>query len=100
MSSASEFDKIPDGYPKLAALMSKDEDYIIFRRFSNLNARNLLYLQDELVTLENQLESIDSDLQRIGERDVLKSRERFCEDIGRKELVLEIRRLLAEYSMR
>ena len=99
MSSVSEFDRVPDGYPKLSALMSKDEDFIIFRRFSNLNARNLLYLQDELVTLEKRLDSIDNDLQRIGEQDVLKSRERFCEDVGRKELVLEIRRLLAEYSM-
>jgi hypothetical protein len=99
MSSASEFDKVPDGYPKLAALMSKDEDYIIFRRFSDLNARNLLYLQDELLSLENRLATIDNDLQKIGERDVLKSRERFCQDIGRKELVLDIRRLLAQYSM-
>jgi len=98
MAATSEFDKVPDGYAKLAALISKEEDYIIFRRFRNLNARNVLYLQDELIEVERRLEAIDRNLQSAGDKDVLKSRARSYEDTERKGLALELRRLLAEYS--
>lgn len=45
-----------NGYPKLATLMGHSPEVAIFRRFNTLNARNLLYLQAELVDLETRLE--------------------------------------------
>ena len=46
------------GYNQLAALMGKHHDMAIFRRFSVLNSKNLLYMQGELVHLETELEMI------------------------------------------
>jgi hypothetical protein len=45
----------PEGYPKLAALQGTYPQLGIYRRFSTLNARNLLYLQAELIILETNL---------------------------------------------
>ncbi|ORY03151.1 hypothetical protein BCR34DRAFT_573714 [Clohesyomyces aquaticus] len=44
-----------NGYSKLASLMGPNPEVAIFRRFSTLNAQNLLYLQAELVHLEERL---------------------------------------------
>jgi len=46
------------GYSRLAALMGKRRDLAIFRRFSALNAKNLLYMQGELIHLEAELKMI------------------------------------------
>jgi hypothetical protein len=46
------------GYSRLAALMRNRHDLAIFRQFSDLNAKNLLYMQGELVRLEVELEMI------------------------------------------
>jgi hypothetical protein len=46
---------LPEGYPKLAALQGIYPQLGIYRRFATLNARNLLYLQAELVILESDL---------------------------------------------
>jgi hypothetical protein len=43
------------GYTKLASVMGKNPELAIFRRFSALNAKNLLYLQAEHVNLEARL---------------------------------------------
>ncbi|KIW78473.1 hypothetical protein Z517_08309 [Fonsecaea pedrosoi CBS 271.37] len=45
------------GYDKLAHLMSHYPEYGIVRRFRELNYRNILYLQAELVQLEAELQS-------------------------------------------
>jgi len=45
-----------EGYPRLAALQGTYPELGIYRRFATLNARNLLYLQAELVDLENRLD--------------------------------------------
>ena len=48
-----------EGYPTFAEFISKDKDAAIYRKFENLSARNLLYLQSELHDLERQLHEID-----------------------------------------
>ena len=48
-----------EGYPTFAEFIAKDKDAAIYRRFENLRARNLLYLQDELHELERKLEELD-----------------------------------------
>ncbi|CAG8960721.1 hypothetical protein HYFRA_00002257 [Hymenoscyphus fraxineus] len=45
-----------EGYPALTCLQGQYPELSIYRRFSSLNARNLLYLQAELVDLETELE--------------------------------------------
>jgi hypothetical protein len=47
------------GYSRLAALIGKRHDLAIFRRFAVLNAKNLLYLQGELILLEAELRQIE-----------------------------------------
>ncbi|KIM97352.1 hypothetical protein OIDMADRAFT_130539 [Oidiodendron maius Zn] len=47
-----------EGYEKLAQLMGNshtDGHFLIFQKFAHLSARNLLYLQAEIVTLEETL---------------------------------------------
>lgn len=47
------------GYPTIATLMGAYPEVGIFRRFGALNARNLLYLQAEVTSLEKQLEEVE-----------------------------------------
>ena len=61
-----------DGYDKLAAFIAADNGLIICRRFSILNAKNLLYLQAELVNLEAELRDIVAEVKTSG--DAAKSR--------------------------
>src|SRR4051794_37411366 len=48
-----------DGYPSLAAFIASDPELAIYRRFDRITARNLLYLQSELLYLESKLDEID-----------------------------------------
>ncbi|CZR68131.1 uncharacterized protein PAC_18030 [Phialocephala subalpina] len=58
-----------EGYPKLAALMGKYPILSIYRRFSVLNSRNLLYLQAELIALEDKLKEYTlEDIQSADEK--------------------------------
>ncbi|TVY33855.1 hypothetical protein LSUB1_G007853, partial [Lachnellula subtilissima] len=50
-----EMETPPEGYPRLAALQGTYPQLGIYRRFATLNARNLLYLQAELLDLETSL---------------------------------------------
>ena len=53
----------PPGYDKLAKVMSNDGDLAMFRRFSPLCAKILLYMQAEILHLESQLkQEVDDDL--------------------------------------
>jgi hypothetical protein len=46
----------PLGYPRLSERMGVKPETLIFRKFSALNARILLYMQAELIILEKQLQ--------------------------------------------
>lgn len=48
-------------YNRLAALIGKHQELAMFRRFQTLNAKSLLYMQAELLHLENELKSIELD---------------------------------------
>lgn len=54
-------ERFPDGYPNLAAFTSSDESFMIYRSFSYLQARILLFKQDEMRTLEEQLDALDAE---------------------------------------
>lgn len=49
------------GYPRLAARMGLFPETAIFSRFGDLTARNLLYLQAELLHLRAYLETIEKE---------------------------------------
>lgn len=48
-----------DGYPSLAHFISQDGDAQIYRRFARLGARNLLYHQSIVASLEKKLDELD-----------------------------------------
>ena len=98
------------GYPSLAAFIASDRDKstAIYRRFDRLSARNILYLQSELVELEARQDKYDAeDRQRTtGEKASSRDWEIFRNKAGesnnthekkRMELVLEIREKIKEY---
>jgi N-formylglutamate amidohydrolase len=47
------------GHAELAAYISIDPDFQIYKRFTRLSARNLLYLQSELASLSQWFEDFD-----------------------------------------
>jgi len=48
-----------DGFPTLANFIAEDNDAQIYRRFTRLGARNLLYLQSIVIGLEKKLGDFD-----------------------------------------
>jgi hypothetical protein len=47
-----------EGYDKLSMLMGRYDNVAIFRQFGDLNTKNILYMQAELVNLEAELGNI------------------------------------------
>lgn len=50
---------IAGGYPRLATTMGFCPEMAVFKRFGDLSARNLLYLQAELLLLYEELVAIE-----------------------------------------
>lgn len=46
-------------YGRLAALMGNHQELALFRKFAKLNAKNILYMQSELMHLEAELENVE-----------------------------------------
>ncbi|KAJ5988573.1 hypothetical protein N7481_003783 [Penicillium waksmanii] len=101
------------GFPSLAQFIANDYDHttFIFKRFDQLSARNLLYLQSELADLQALQDKYDrEDIKtsweaKEGRRDWEKFKSRadltngeFPEDQKRMELALNIRKTLKEYK--
>ncbi|KAF1968941.1 hypothetical protein BU23DRAFT_655120 [Bimuria novae-zelandiae CBS 107.79] len=98
-------DGLVTGYPKLAGQMGLIPETQIFRSFSALNARNLLYLQAELEVLEKRLIEKETEDSRDGRG----KRDRYAVDFewlnepedgeptDQRDLVLEIREVLEKY---
>jgi hypothetical protein len=95
------------GYSRLAALMRNRPDLAIFRQFSDLNAKNLLYMQGELVRLEVELEMIATENKNSRDSEKNDFEKSITTMIGPHRLedgqkhwakVLEIREKLKDYS--
>lgn len=52
-------EETPKGFPQLAAFQSSEANFSLYRSFSYLHARVLLDLQDEITSLEKELDEID-----------------------------------------
>lgn len=48
-------------YNGLASLMGEHEELSISRKFQRLNAKNLMYIQDEILHLDHELHMIESE---------------------------------------
>lgn len=95
------------GYPKMADFIGLEPQLAIFKRFGALNAENLLYMQAEIATLEEDLRSIVSgpddstNTQEAKNRDFAASW-RLLQEAGPNSLQyrkrMELRERLKEYS--
>ena len=95
-------------YSTFADFIATDDELPIFRRFDRLNARNLLYLQSELIALEAQLQALDYEDIEDGSMDVMLSAkcwetlslraEEHPREAERMELIIKIRTVIKEYS--
>ena len=110
-----DFEKLPPlpegvgGYIKLAQHMGHNSNRAIFRRFGDLNALNLLYLQAELVELENELlQEIEFDRKSTSRTEQARcvywpQLANAIDSAGTScppwKLMLRIREVLKEYSM-
>ena len=96
------------GYRTFAEFIATDDELFVFRRFDRLNARNLLYLQSELIALEKQLSEYDSEDIEDGSKDVILSArcwetlalraEEHPREAERMDLVRKVRQTAKMYS--
>ena len=90
------------GYPRLAALMGKERDIAIFRRFDDLNILCLLSLQAEIVQREKEfkIECYADDTNGRGQAPKYSSNFRLARDNNSDQHVKlkVIRELVREYS--
>lgn len=89
----------------LARFFARRPGYNIVRRFATLNARNLLYIQYELVDLEHQLNDLENEMERSEEdakvfhsMSYLQRARPGTLAFRHKELTDQLRHLLREYS--
>ncbi|CAN9433181.1 unnamed protein product [Alternaria alternata] len=74
VESAQPLEGTPNGFPRLAAFQASDTNFALYRSFSYLHSRVLLDLQDEITSLEAELDEIDledsfEDQRRLMSRD-------------------------------
>ena len=94
-------------YTRLSTLMGAHQELALFRRFADLNVKNLLYMQSELVHLEAELKNIELENRQSGESEkstLLVSLFDLKESFGTKnelqwQKALEIREKLKCYSL-
>ncbi len=85
------------GYQGYSKVLSSDTDFLVFRRFGAINARNLLRLQDRVVILEEALEELDRKLKRQETPNIHNGW--FRQDYEGREMILDkIQKALSEYS--
>ncbi|PVH73652.1 hypothetical protein DL98DRAFT_606918 [Cadophora sp. DSE1049] len=107
VSVAAELAKsgAPEGYPQVAEFMGEYPTLAMVRRFRGLNARNLLYLQAELVLIEKKLQEVEkadakNDATKQYSKDYFWLMESATESEGGDQwrLIMEMRDKLREYN--
>lgn len=101
-------DKYFKGYPKMAARMGLIPQTAMFRRFGTLNARNLLYFQNELAEIEENLQeqALEDAKSDVGKKKLYSqyfywlndATEERDGDVKQRVLVMRLRETLKEYS--
>ena len=90
-------DQYPEGYGKLAAFIDCDPNFRIYRKFGWLHNRVLLHIQDELQSLEQELEIVDDWEAKSGDIVKLASRRSDTNEV-RKDVIIAIKAKLDEYG--
>ena len=57
-----------EGYSQVTQLMSQHQELAIFRKFDHVSIQNLLYMQAEIMCLEEELDLIVKTQEEAGER--------------------------------
>lgn len=87
----------PMGYPRTAPVADLDQDFVIYRKFGWLHNYALLYLQDELSELQEDLDRLnDEEFNRLDDEKF--NRQAISPDSQRKELLVNIDSKLAQYG--
>ncbi|MCJ1389543.1 hypothetical protein MMC18_002400 [Xylographa bjoerkii] len=96
----------PLGFPKAAAFLNSDDQFMVYRRFGVLFSRLLLRKQDELVELEERLSDMDDidnckeeTKQYLRDRDADDRRESKPWNESRTEVLDKIEQKALEYSL-
>lgn len=108
-----ELGTLRDGYPALAAWITRDPDNetFVFRKFGRLAARNILHLQSQLIALEYEIDQLDDEARRSNDFEAQQSSRRWetlmkhandpnntnRPERERVEKMNELRKLLKEY---
>lgn len=99
-NSGFSVNQYPAGYGKIAAVEDLDPDFSIYRKFGYLHNYALLYLQDELAEIQDDLERLDrwefSD--GVPKRLISRRKDSTSGDSRRKELVDKLHTKLAQYG--
>lgn len=95
-------DNTPNGFPRLAAFQSSESNFSLYRSFTYLHSRVLLDLQDEIASLEKELDEIDwddfdEDPNRLRSREFDKASDQ-NDGRSRAAILKEIRTKLMEYD--
>ncbi|KAI1616841.1 hypothetical protein EDD36DRAFT_472183 [Exophiala viscosa] len=89
--------KMPNGYPRVAAFLDSDENFMLYRRFGYLQSRLLLEKQDELGKLECDLDFMDRlEFDEDVRKEVLRTRE--FQGQERKDLLQKVEKTWIQYS--
>jgi hypothetical protein len=96
-SNPHKIESFPRGYSSLAAFLSSDREFTVFRCFSRLHTRVLLHKQDELAQLEQRLDELDEEDSQNNSYRLMTNRHR-SGDQDRRALLGEIEQKLNEYS--
>jgi hypothetical protein len=86
------------GYRGFSAFLASDNDFLIFRRFGRLNARLLLYMQDEIAVLEEKLDELEEAHMADSAKDIHHGSFREEALPERKDLLEVVKGKVREYS--
>ena len=103
-TNTRKLENTPNGFPRLAAFQSSEANFSLYRSFSYLHSRVLLDLQDELRTLEAELDEkdwddFDEDPDRLRSRDLDVSKSKDEGDTRTRRVILaEIAEKMTTYD--
>jgi len=86
------------GYNVFTRLIASDGDFLVVRRFGHLHARLLLWLQDSVSQLEEELDSIDAAARKVGGQDFNNGSFREEPIPRRTEILKELKVALDDYG--
>jgi hypothetical protein len=95
----------PNGFPRLAAFQASDTNFSLYRSFNYLHSRVLLDLQDEITSLEKELDEIDCEDAAENPRRLMSRDYDIQQPLGegadrsRRVILREIKAKLIEYGM-